>query len=281
MQEILTKNMSVLAKKIRKMFKESFNLLVDQLRLVLEPSLLMKESIGIPDPWQEKFLIEKPYRSLLLCCRQSGKSTVVAILALHQALFLPPAEILIIAPSLRQSHELLRKVKKAWRGVNEKLTHKLIYESASRLEFSNESRIVALPAKEETIRSFGGLSLLIIDEAARVSDDLYYTLRPMLATSKGRLIALSTPWGKRGWFYEAWIMEANGKGEVWEKTKITAEDCPRLPDEFLLEEKNVLGEWWFRQEYLCEFVETEDQMFGLDLLNDAIDEEVKVISFTR
>jgi hypothetical protein len=50
--------------------------------------------------------------------------------------------------------------------------------------------------------------LVIVDEAARVPDDLYRAVRPMLAVSQGRLIALSTPFGQRGWFYD----ELHGSG---------------------------------------------------------------------
>ncbi len=44
---------------------------------------------------------------------------------------------------------------------------------------------------------------LKIDEAARVSDELYRAVRPMLATSGGRIVLLSTPFGKRGFFFRA------------------------------------------------------------------------------
>src|SRR5262245_36206371 len=98
------------------------------------------------------------------------------------------------------------------------------------------------------IVEFRCVSLLIIDEAARVSDNLYCGVRPMLAVSHGKLIALSTPFGQRGWFYEAWQ-----SGEMWERIRVTAEDCPRITHEFLDEEKLALGERWIRQEYMCSF----------------------------
>ena len=62
---------------------------------------------------------------------------------------------------------------------------------------ANGSRLVALPGREETIRSYSGVRLLILDEASRVPDDLYRAVRPMLAVSHGRLVALSTPFGQR------------------------------------------------------------------------------------
>ena len=73
-------------------------------------------------------------------------------------------------------------------------------ESALRLELANGSRIVALPGVEKTI----GATLIVLDEATRIEDDLITAVRPMLATSGGCLIMLSAPFGKRGAFYEAW-----------------------------------------------------------------------------
>ena len=81
--------------------------------------------------------------------------------------------------------------------------------------------------------------MVIIVEAARVEDELLAAVRPMLAVSDfgGRLIALSTPFGKRGWFFEAWH---NG-GEDWTRVEVRAEDCPRISKEFLAEELKQLG----------------------------------------
>jgi hypothetical protein len=96
----------------------------------------------------------------------------------------------------------------------------------------------------------------IIDEASRVTDDLYATIRPMLAVSQGSLIAMSTPWGRAGWWFAAWHSD-----EPWERVFITAEQCPRISAEFLTEEKKAMPERFFRQEFFGEFLDTLDQVF--------------------
>jgi hypothetical protein len=116
---------------------------------------------------------------------------------------------------------------------------------------------VSLPGDEKNIRGFSGVALLVIDEAARVADSLYYSVRPMLAVSRGRLVALSTPFGKRGWFHEEWQ-----GGGAWERVRITAEQCSRISPEFLAEERRALGERWFRQEYGCEFCACSEALFS-------------------
>jgi hypothetical protein len=189
-------------------------------------------------------------------------------LALHTAIFKPRSLILLLSPTLRQSSELFRNVLRFYGQLQAPIPSEA--ESALKLELANGSRIVSLPSQEHTIRGYAGVSLLIVDEAARVQDDLYYSVRPMLAVSKGRLIALSTPWGKRGWWYKSWISQ-----EPWERYEVPATLCPRISRAFLEEERRALGEWWFRQEYLCEFMETEDQLFSHDLVAQMLDNHIK------
>lgn len=244
--------------------------LVGDLRIALDPVAFAREALGFgPDPWQERVLRWSGKRLLLCCARQTGKSTVTAILALHRALFYPSSLVLLVSPSLRQSSELFRKVLSFYRQLNQAIPPEA--ESSLRLELKSGSRIVSLPGKESTIRGFSGAALIIEDEAARVPDDLYYTIRPMLAVSGGRLILMSTPFGKRGHFFKEWTEG----GDTWERIMVKATDCPRISPEFLEEERQALGDWWFQQEYLCEFVEPVDQLFFYEQAMAALSDEVK------
>jgi hypothetical protein len=220
-----------------------------------DPTYMMVKAGMQPDPWQANLLRSRCTQTAVVCCRQSGKSTAAAALSLRTALLQPRALVLLLAPSMRQSQELFRKVTNLWHANGSPLSASL--ESALRLELSNGSRIIALPGNEETVRGFSGVSLLVVDEASRVCDELYFAIRPMLAVSKGRIAALSTPFGKRGWFYEAWT----GSGS-WERLKVTAAECPRISSKFLEEERLALGPRWFRQEYECAWEEASDAVFA-------------------
>jgi Terminase large subunit, T4likevirus-type, N-terminal len=192
-------------------------LIASDLRLALDASII-GDRVGLTlDPWQAELLRNRPKRSLLLCSRQSGKSTVCALTALHTAIYSPGSLTIIASPSQRQSAEMFRTVM----GFRAKLDVPLAAESVLRAEFKNGSRIVALPGSEKTTRGYAGVSLCIIDEAARVEDELLAAVRPMLGTTDGSLIALSTPAGKRGWFHEAWI-----SGEGWHRVRVPASECP-------------------------------------------------------
>ncbi len=225
-------------------------------------------SLGIvPDPWQEDLLRSEAPRVLLNCARQSGKSTMAGVVALHKALAAPGCLILILAPAERQAKELFSKVAEAYRTLG----HIIPADSYRKLgmELANGSRIEALPGTEKTVRGFSGVDLLIVDEAARVADELYFAVRPMLAVSGGRLLMLSTPFGKRGVFYHEWL-----EGQGWERYTVTAEECPRIPPKFLAEEREALGEWWYAQEYECRFMEAVDSVFTSELIQAALSDEV-------
>ncbi len=235
----------------------------------LDPARLALTAGIQPDQWQANLLRSNARQMMLLCSRQAGKSTVTAMLGLHTTLYAAPALALVLSPSLRQSQELFRKIKDFYNTMPG--VAKTDEESALRMEFTNGSRIVCLPGKEATIRGFSGVSLLIVDEASRVADDLYQAVRPMLAVSGGRIILLSTPFGQRGFFHHEW---AEG-GQAWHRAKLTAYDCPRIPRDWLEAERNTIGDWWFQQEYLCEFLEAQDQVFAYDDIQRALDHELQ------
>ena len=226
-------------------------------------------AVGLPDLdlWQLRLLRSEAPRVLLNCSRQSGKSTMAGVVALHRALLVPDSLVLILAPSERQAKELFTKVAEAYRTLG----HPVPAESYRKLgaELANGSRIEALPGTEKTIRGFSGASLLIVDEASRVADELYYAVRPMLAVSGGRLMLLSTPYGKRGVFHHEWT-----EGEGWERYQVPATEIPRIPPEFLKEERRSLPAWIYRQEYECSFEDTEDQLFGYELVTSSITDEI-------
>jgi hypothetical protein len=226
-----------------------------------------------PDPWQADLLRGNHERIMLLASRQCGKSLAAAALALREALLHPPALVLLLSPTLRQSGELFRdKLLRLW--------HKLGCPSRGRaptrleLTLANGSRIVSLPENEAGIRGFSGVSLLVIDEAARVSDELYYAVRPMLATSRGRLVALSTPFGQQGWFHAAWTGP-----EAWHRVEARARDCPRITAEFLAEERAALGSRWFDMEYGCVFLGVAGAVFDPADVDRALSADVEVVPF--
>jgi hypothetical protein len=234
-----------------------------------DAAVWVRERLGFSaDLMQAQVLRTKTKRGLLNCSRQWGKSTILAAKAVHQAQRTAGSLTLVASPGARQSGEFLKKAKEfAQRlGIRPKGDG---YNEIS-LELPNRSRIVGLPGTEDRIRGFSAVTLLLVDEAARVSDEMYRTIRPMLAVSDGTLWLMSTPNGKRGFFYDTW----EHGGPEWERFQAPATECSRIPPEFLEEERATMGERCFRQEYLCEFEDSESGLFDRALVERAFTKDI-------
>ncbi len=239
------------------------------LALALDPVMLAESAGLFCDKWQRDVLRSTAPRLLLNVTRQGGKSTTTAVLALHTALYEPGSLSLVLSPGERQSMEFLRKVMALYHGLGRPVPADV--ENKLELELENGSRIVALPGVEGTIRGYSGVRLLVVDEASRVADTLMAAVRPMMAVSAGRLVALSTPYGTRGWWYQAWT---HG-GATWQRVKVTALDCPRISAAFLEEERREIGEWWYLQEYMCTFMDAQSAAFRREDIDRAFDREIE------
>jgi hypothetical protein len=191
----------------------------------------------------------------MVCARQTGKSTTAAALVVKEALLCPGSLTLLVSPSQRQSAETFGKVMAFYNQLGRPIA--TARESALGMQLVNGSRVVALPADESRVRGFSAVRLLVIDEAARTPEELYLSCRPMLSVSGGRLVALSTPFGRIGWFWKEW-----SEGQGWRRVSVKASECPRIARAFLEEERRTMGARWYSQEYENSFEAAIDAVFN-------------------
>lgn len=234
-----------------------------------DPAGLMAAGGQEPDDWQRQILDNTSDDLLELITRQGGKSTTAAAKALHTALYEPGSLVLMVGPSLRQSQELFHKTIFLHRVTGEIVATENM--SALRLELANRSRIIALPGTEATIRGYSGPRLVILDEAAWISDELFYALTPMLAVSGGQMIAMTTSGGKRGWFWREWT---DGSGD-YARVRITAKECPRITEDFLKRERRRMPTAVYQSEYFCEFTDAIDSVFRFADIEAAFTDEIE------
>jgi len=223
------------------------------------------------DPWQRAPLLTE-LDALMLVTRQGGKGMVASLLALEKLLEAGTTTV-IISKADRQAKRLLKRVKRLLSLLSD--VPPAVVDSTYALELRNGAELLALPGSEETVRGIEAVDLLIIDEGALVPDELYQAVYPMLATTNGRCVGLTTPRGKRGWFWQEW----SGGNETWHRTKITAPDIPRIDPAWLDQTRRRLGEWMYRQEFLCEFVDLEDQFFSSEIVDRAVSADVAPLIF--
>ena len=220
-------------------------------------------SVGIePDPWQIEVLASDHPRKMLCCGRQTGKSTVGAVLAIHKALTRPGSTVLVVAPGERQAKLLYQKAARLY----ERAGYPLPAHSQRRtgLELTNGSIIEALPAVERTTRGYS-VDLLVVDEAAAVPDMDYHGILPALVATQGEQVLLSTPRGKRGFFWELWHSD-----EDWQRMMVRSDEVERIRPEDLEVFRATMPEQFFQQEFFCEWLDTEGSLFSYDDIQAAL-----------
>jgi hypothetical protein len=219
----------------------------------------------VPDEWQRAVLQSTARRMLLAVTRQGGKSTVASVKAVHKTLARPGALVIIVSPTQRQSAEVFRKCIETYRAAG----HPIPAESETKLslELVTGSRILSLPGSERSIRGYSAPDLIIVDEGAKVEDDLLYAVLPMMATNPAsQLIAMSTPFGRRGWFSDFW----HDAGDDWERHKITVHQVARITAEEIEAYRRIMPSWWFKSEFECEFMDAIDSVFSADDVDRAL-----------
>jgi phage FluMu gp28-like protein len=146
--------------------------------------------------------------------------------------------------------------------------------------FRNGSRILVLPNSENQLRGFTA-HLIVVDEAAFFPNDeeiFRNILPPMLATTDGRLVVSSTPWGRNSVFYQL------DQDPSFSKHVVTWRDAAgegRYSQSFLerIEEEGHSRPHIYRMEYLAEFVEEVDTWLSQDLLAGACRGDLEYLGF--
>jgi hypothetical protein len=229
---------------------------ITSLLTALAPCIRFRKAIAVPDPWQREVLEAKDPFVVVLASRQIGKSTAIACLA--WAAFCDAKQVLIAAPSERQSKELLRRVQEF--RLADPNAPMITRSNLTELEGGNGGRIICVPATDQA-RGFT-VDLLILDEAAFLPDDAIAALLPM-RTTNGRVLMISTPRGRGGFFYETW---ENGKVR---KVFARSVDTPRLAAKVEFD-RTFMSALRFAQEHECRFLGGGMPLISADVLDAAV-----------
>lgn len=238
--------------------------LARDLAMAADPVAMAREMGFEPYDWAKAALRSPEPRECWVVTRQGSKSTTASIMALHLALWQPRRTVLMLSPGQRQSGELFRKSLQSYRLLGRPVAP--VSEAQTSLELGNGSRIVSLPGTEATVRSYSA-DLILVDEAARVPDDVWDAIRPMVAVTGGRIVLLSTPWLSEGFFYRAAVGEDPG----WRVRTVTCDQIPTISSEFLEAELESMGRSVFDREYRCDFMSAGAGLFTMAQLRGLVD----------
>jgi len=216
-----------------------------------------------PTKYQEAILKDESKQITIRASRQSGKSEVTAVKVLWTAITNSNSQILLTAPTMRQA-SIIRNKMNAFM-LRTPLMQFTINYSQSYIKFKNGSEIYSLPGTNpETVRGFSP-DLLVIDEAAYVKDRVYSALEPSMAQTNGSTMLISSPYGKKGRFYDS-----HTKLDYYSKYHIPWSDCPFISREYIEKERQSKTEMEFKQEYEAEFLDNSDALISLDLIKEAV-----------
>jgi hypothetical protein len=236
------------------------------------PSLFAKLLVDWhPFPYQEKLLDDQSKRIVSCWGRQCGKTTTVAVKAIHCAYTNPNATVLVASPSLRQSTIMLDRIQELVQN-SFILQQGVAKQIRTEIQLLNNSVIVALPCSENLLRGYTA-DLIICDEAAFMPEEtITQVMFPMLSATNGTAIFLSTPWGKNHFFHKAYT------NPDYSVHHAKSTECPLITPEFLQEQKRILPDEIYRSEYLAEFTEAAYCFFPHDLIRNCIDSTLEQIT---
>jgi phage terminase large subunit-like protein len=217
-----------------------------------------------PFSYQEKLLNDKSKRIIACMGRQTGKTTTIATKAIHYAYTQPKTTTLIISPSLRQSMIMFDKIL-TFIHSNPLLRKSITRKTRTIIQLSTGSQIIALPCSEHLLRGYTA-HLAICDEASFIPETIITEIvYPMLSTTNGTAIFLSTPWDKNHFFYKAFL------NPQYSTHKIPSTENPLIPQAFLTEMQQNMTKEAYQREYMAEFTEAATSYFQQELIRKCIE----------
>ena len=244
------------------MSKSYFKIPIDRLL----QKLIVNQNNGIQfnvSQWDMALGLDEHRFWVHISARRTGKSLGAAVLAFAKLLE-PNQQVMIVAPNFSLSSiiwdyttDIIKNLQIEVERFNQKdKVVRLINGSTFRLlSANNRDSLVGRAA-----------NLLIIDEAAIIDDDEYFTrdLRPALSTFEdSRALFISTPRGKGNYLYNYFLRGEDLEYPEWGSTLHTWRANSFLQEKDIEEAKRTITRKLFAQEYECEWTTTELQVYEL------------------
>ncbi len=216
-------------------------------------------------PYQASFLRDNNERIVVCAGRQVGKSFMTSARAIWFATTHAKTTTLIVSATLRQSMLMFDKILDFVEGAP--LVRKsVVKQSRTRIKFKNGSWIIALPCGRTgySLRGFTAHQIIMDEAAFMPSEVISEVVLPMISTTHGTAILLSTPFDREGMFFKAF------SNPNWSKYHFPSSVNPMITPEFLEEQRSLVGELEYQQEYLAEFVDDQKAYFPMALLRQCV-----------
>jgi len=245
---------------------EGLENVTDQLRR--DPAVFAEAVLGLQlFPYQAELLRSQSKRIVACWARQTGKTTAIAVKVVHFAFTNAHTTTLIVSRGLRQSMIMFGVIEHLV-TAHPVLRKSVVKSTRTSIKLKNRSQIIALPCGPDgaSLRGYTA-HLVVMDEAAFMPEEVIASvIFPMLATTNGTTIMLSTPWGRDHTFYHSF------KNPNYWSQHVRAGQCPLISKEFLDEQRRDVGDLRYKMEYEAEFVEDENSFFRQDLIRECVED---------
>jgi len=225
----------------------------------------------------QDFILNDPSKTIILnIARQTGKSTTAAIKAIHTAYWVPNALVLIMSATKPQALEVVRKIKNflntsrftTWKEIMPKGKENKAEVELNNSKTRTKSRIISVTASDSA-RGYSP-TLVICDEMAFWEDQdetFNSVVLPMVDATDGTILALSTPNGRHGSFWNCY------QSKHWSAYHFNWRANPLNTQEKMDRKKETMTPLQFRAEYEAEFVSSRDSFFTSSEIKNAVHED--------
>jgi hypothetical protein len=229
-----------------------------------KPSIWAKQALNFEaEPKQLEVLDHDGHRLILCCPRQWGKSTLIALKALHYSLNHPHSEIVVLSDTEDHAGIIVQKIITYAAAL--KIPQRRARGKQYSVELPNGARIFAVASTTNAVVGYTA-NVVIVDEAALVEDEVIGYLSRSLSRTNGKMWLLSTPRGQTGLFFAIWHDESNN----WHRVKATIADAKYMDVAFIQEQKRLFPAT-FRQDFHCEFLQAAGRLFTIEKLKRCVD----------
>jgi len=228
-----------------------------------KPSEWAENKLNFTPTARQSEVLDADSKYMILCCnRQWGKTTTIALKALHRALTIADHSIVIISRTKHQAGILIDRACRFAAMLGHRIRRVLGHQFS--LKLPNGSSIFAVAHTTDT--SVGNTAnLLIVDEAALVRDEVYFSATPFVGRTHGAIWLMSTPRRQAGFFYNIW----KGADPNWHRILSTVKDCPEIDTQFLQMQRRA-DEIKYRQDFECEFLQPADRLFTEEMIDSML-----------
>lgn len=199
-----------------------------------------------------------------ISARRTGKSSAASVLALAKLLE-PNQQVVVVAPNYNLSSIIWDYTTELIQAFGIETKRLNLKDRVVRLVNDSTFRLLSANNRESLVGR--AAHLLIVDEAAIIPDDEYFTrdLRPALSTYEGsRALFISTPRGKQNYLYNYYCRGEDQNYPDWGSGLYPWHVNPALKEADIEEARKTLPPTIFQQEYYCDWVSFEGQIYKVD-----------------